>query len=357
MLLTNIAAVNEAHQSTDIERTTSHGTKAPDQSQQQEQSWRVYLSEKAQQLSEDFSQLEKSVKEHLYYNLGKVADYYTSTIIDPIADILARIESQSEQLLQKKAELEAKRSQMEGQTEKLTAILDEQTAIYKSRQQELALLNRLAENPKDSQTLYAYSVMLATGQGGKVDMPKAAFYFKVAGELGHPLALYQYATLQGEGSEPDIAKAAAYVKYAADEGVAVAKDHYAMVLQFGQAMEKGPAQALSDQKRLADEGDRLAQHIYATMRKFGGEEWGEPNLPEARQYFKLSADQGFALAQQEYAQMLDEGLGGEANLPEAISYYQKAAAQENLNAMRRLTQLNQAVAPGGESAAEMKQEL
>ena len=66
----------------------------------------------------------------------------------------------------------------------------------------------------------------------------------------------------------------------------------------------------------------------------------EENPSLVAEHLKLSADQGYAPAQNNYAACLIEGYGVEQNRDLALYYFNLAAHQGNLNAKLALEQLS-----------------
>ena len=78
-------------------------------------------------------------------------------------------------------------------------------------------------------------------------------------------------------------------------------------------------------KQVADQGYAPAQNNFAEMCYYG--DGGDEDLPMARQYFQLASDQGHGRAQYAFAEMCYYGDGGDEDFPMARQYFQLVADQ------------------------------
>jgi TPR repeat protein len=105
---------------------------------------------------------------------------------------------------------------------------------------------------------------------------------------------------------------------------------YAYMCSMGAEGPKDPEEARNYYKMAADQGDPEAQNNYACRCQNGK---GRPeDLEEARKYFKMAADQGLQEAQKTYASMCRKGEGGSKDFNEARTYFKMAIAQGSMEA-------------------------
>ena len=113
------------------------------------------------------------------------------------------------------------------------------------------------------------------------------------------------------GASPEnLSKAARYFKMAADQGHPDAQYHYSGCLSLGFGVKKNPSEAAKYVKLAADQGNVNSQYNYAMFLRKG--EGVAKNLSDAARYFKMAADRGDASAQYEYAVwiMKEQTVGG-----------------------------------------------
>lgn len=63
------------------------------------------------------------------------------------------------------------------------------------------------------------------------------------------------------------------------------------------------------------------------------------DLPLARHWYRMAAEQGLALAQRNLCKMYEEGLGGTADRDQALLWYRRAAAQGDSEAQGAVARL------------------
>ncbi len=110
----------------------------------------------------------------------------------------------------------------------------------------------------------------------------------------------------------------------------------ALVCQFGCVSR--------ELKRKAAEGDKVAQndlgHIYETtlsydfFRSPGSQYYSD--YDSAVKWYRMSAEQGYATAQNNLGRMYRDGVGGTKNYDEALKWFRKAAEQGNAAAQNNL---------------------
>jgi TPR repeat protein len=108
-----------------------------------------------------------------------------------------------------------------------------------------------------------------------------------------------------------------------------------LALAFG-AAELGLAQTHQDVDRAfagarlkADAGDAVAQFSIGALLYYGSE-----NLPQAIDWFRKAAAQGYAPAEFQMGQLYDFGFGVPQNDADALGWYRKAAAHGHAPAQR-----------------------
>jgi TPR repeat protein len=105
----------------------------------------------------------------------------------------------------------------------------------------------------------------------------------------------------------------------------------------GQGVSQDYSKAAHYYKLSADQGDADAQNNLALMYYY--ERGVKQDYKEASKYYKLAADQGNAQAQNSLALMYDNGQGVDQNYEEAVKYYQLSADQGNALAQNNLASM------------------
>lgn len=121
---------------------------------------------------------------------------------------------------------------------------------------------------------------------------------------------------------------------AAALGYLPAYAHLGQIHAEGRGVPRDAEQALGAWTRGGTLGDPTCQAWLGWA--YNGGLPGRTNLPEAREWFRRSADHGNAYARTELGKMLEYGLGGERDLPAAAKLYGMAASQGNPDAQCRL---------------------
>ncbi|HSH49351.1 MAG TPA: DUF805 domain-containing protein, partial [Halomonas sp.] len=121
---------------------------------------------------------------------------------------------------------------------------------------------------------------------------------------------------------------------AADGGYAEAQYALGIMYEFGQAVERDDAAAVTWYRKAAAQGLATAQNSLGIMYDQG---WGvAQDDGQAVKWYHLAALQGLADAQKSLGLMYAEGRGVDTNLREAAAWFQLAAAQGNPVAQYRL---------------------
>ena len=150
---------------------------------------------------------------------------------------------------------------------------------------------------------YRVGLQYECGDGVAKDSVQAARWYQKAAEQGHPRAQFKFGT---------------YV----DMGVALTS-HLKSVDWFKKAADQGDAEAQLALGFKYYDGRDIKQNPYETAR-----------------LWKLSAEQGFELAQFFWGQLLESGrCGVSKNKKEAIKWFKKAAEQGNSDAKGKLRSL------------------
>lgn len=258
---------------------------------------------------------------------------------------------------------------------------------------------RLAADGGSHAAMINIGFMLFDGRGVNRNRKEAADYMKAAADSNYNVACFKYGTMlyNGQGSTKDVKESVKYfekviknearvtspgirytseisslqmmqesarcIRSAAEQGVPEAMRVYAIMLfkeicfqcnvQEGFRWFKKAAKlndpialnfvanrifktgegdrnsAVKMLKTAADDGYNIAQFNYAMIVEEGDETIDLPqNFSEAAFYYKNAADQNYAPAQLHYAMMLEVGEGIPKNVQLAASYYKKAARSQ-----------------------------
>lgn len=97
----------------------------------------------------------------------------------------------------------------------------------------------------------------------KGNMPKAAKWYRIGAEAGHPQAQLQYANLlrKGEGVDKDFSAAAMWYGKAAERGEAAAQYNLGIMYGLGLGVEEDPRKAETWLRKAAAQGHPKAQEI------------------------------------------------------------------------------------------------
>jgi TPR repeat protein len=105
-------------------------------------------------------------------------------------------------------------------------------------------------------------------------------------------------------------------------------------LKKGKGVAQNLSEAVNYYKRSADQGYAVAQYQYGFCLENGIEV--AMNFGLAAEYYRRAADQDYAVAQHRYGCCLENGIGVAKNFDLAITYYMQAAKQGDENARERL---------------------
>jgi TPR repeat protein len=231
---------------------------------------------------------------------------------------------------------------------------------------------KFAADRGDAGAQYRYATLLLKGPRSMRDNYMAAHYFSRAADQNHAAAQFHFANMLSSGilGERNYTLAASLYKCAADQGHAKAQFCYADLLFWGKGVALDYVEAAKYYLLAAHKGHAAAQYMYSLMSING---CGTPidlrsgmyylecavkqrdakaqhlhaltlltrNTQRALSSLKCAADQGYALAQYDYASLLINGWGNIANDEEmAVIYYTQAASQGDEEAHKRLRELN-----------------
>ncbi|KAK8893187.1 hypothetical protein M9Y10_021602 [Tritrichomonas musculus] len=195
-----------------------------------------------------------------------------------------------------------------------------QKSPSKSKPKQLTAIQKLQKAANsgipDAQIKLAYR--LQKGEGVKIDLEKAADYFKKAAESGKVDAMVQYGLclLEGKGvSHADPVKASQMFLKAIDKNDPTAMYQYALLLLEGNGVEKNYDEAIKYLKQAADQGDTSAQNRYGMILE------SEKKYKEAVEYYKKSSDYGDNMGMYNYADILEKGEHAEKDEKEAARLY------------------------------------
>ncbi|KAH0786033.1 SEL1-like repeat protein [Histomonas meleagridis] len=193
--------------------------------------------------------------------------------------------------------------------------------------QKAAYFYKLAADNGSIEALYHLSVLLHNGNGIPKDEQLALQYLKLAADKGHlnSQLFFAYYAENGIGMNVNPRLAATYYKMAADQGSPEALCSLGVMAQTGRGMPQNPTLAAECYQKAASLGYTLGQYNYAIMLQSG--EGVPKNLVEAAKYYKLAADKGYADAQCNYAILMSSNNTGlQKDLNEA-KYYAKLSAE------------------------------
>lgn len=176
--------------------------------------------------------------------------------------------------------------------------------------------------------IYVLATRYRNGDGVEMDKAKAAELYRKAADMGDSDSQYDLAFMLdgGEGIECDREEAERYFKMSADQG-----DTDACLCYAGSRFEKEDyPEAERYFLTAAMKGDVKAQYNLGLM--YMGEYLGAPDMAKAREWFEISAGQGFAYSQS----MLGTMLIDEGDLEAAELFFREAAKQGEPTAMYNL---------------------
>ena len=235
--------------------------------------------------------------------------------------------------------------------------------INRNRKEALSYM-KLAADANYLVASFKYGTMLYNGQGTNKDVKESVKYFEKVIKNEARLTSPGIRHASEISSLQMMQESARCIRNAAEQGVSTAMRVYAIMLLkeicfqsnvpeslrwFKKAAKQNDPIALNfvanrifktgegDRlmavkmlKTAADEGYNIAQFNYAMIVEEGDESIElKQDLVEAASYYKMAADQNYAPAQLHYAMMLEVGEGCQKNLELAAVYYKKAARSQS----------------------------
>lgn len=230
--------------------------------------------------------------------------------------------------------------------------------------QEAASWYEKASNQGDPLAEYNLGRMYSKSIYFSEDDQKAVRLYRLAAEQGHALAQNNlgWAYQQGLGVPQSIREATNWYQKSADQGEPYAKINLAWIYATGKYGEGAPCgQGAEAQIRtggvppnheLAEKLMRQAVDLNSAegQYKYGALLYGEfdneghqdtNHFPEAGEWFKKSAEQGFANAQYSLAEMLHSGKLGDNQRANCVPWFLKAAAQGHPEAQAEVGRLSE----------------
>jgi len=190
------------------------------------------------------------------------------------------------------------------------------------------------------------AVMLETGEGGTVDLPRAVALFDQAAASGNVPAMRNIAIEfeNGVGRPADAAQAAQWYRKAADTGDPQSMGFLAVLHLQGTGVPKDASQARAWIDKLV-----TTEHT-ATMLRVGyvllGMTGAVKDYATARKLFQRAAELGDGDGNVMLGNMAGGGIGEPRDFAKAADHYERAAAIGNLNAKASLMPLLMAGAGG-----------
>jgi len=198
-------------------------------------------------------------------------------------------------------------------------------------------LRAAAEDDADAAALIGR--LYEEAKGREQDFDKAAGWYAVAADLGHPGAQNRLGLLllTGRGVPEDPARAADTFEKAAQAGSADAAHSLALMLLKGEGRQRDPQAAFRFMRQAAAGGDTAAQYAVAVMYEEG--QGTVPDDGEATRWYGRAARGGHTSALLPYAMRLADGVGVEPDPATAAGYFALAAREGNPVAMNRYAHL------------------
>ncbi|KAM4676965.1 death ligand signal enhancer isoform 2-T2 [Discoglossus pictus] len=162
-----------------------------------------------------------------------------------------------------------------------------------------------------SKAQYNTGVCYEQGRGVAKDMEKAAEYYLLAANSGHPRAQYRYARYllqsQAESKPEDTQRALRMLKEAAHAGIMEAQAYLGVLYSRDVALD--PQKAVSYLWMAAENGDAKSRYYLGVCYEKG---FGVPvSRWEARRHYERSAKNGHRQAQQKLQEMQEEQAEGQ----------------------------------------------
>lgn len=157
---------------------------------------------------------------------------------------------------------------------------------------------------------------------------------KISADKGNIDAMLEYANalLNNKKNIHDIDEALQYLNKAAEKGHLLSINYLAALYGKGLFFPIDRKEYVKYRKMGADHGDVESMLIYGSI-TLNGEEGIQGNIEEGLKYIKMSADNGNANGMNNYAFMLENGIGTQVNIDEACRYYKMAIENGSFEAM------------------------
>lgn len=192
---------------------------------------------------------------------------------------------------------------------------------------------------KDGRAATLIGDMLAGGLGIHSDIPAAARWYKLGGELGDPEGSFRLAMLliRGDVLKKDPLEAAKWFEAAARSGHLLANYNLGQLFLSGTGKPENPVRGAMHVRYAAENNIAAAQYDLATLYQRG--HGVEPDAYLAATWLRRAAEQGYSEAQFEYAMTLLRGGGINADVPNALGYLMQAAEKGIAAAQNRLAHM------------------
>ena len=211
-----------------------------------------------------------------------------------------------------------------------------------------AVALRRAADAGDADAMTRLGLCYDFGKGGVgVDSTEAVRWFTRATEARNPpvVAYHNLASCyyHGQGVLKNLPEAARLFRIAAEMGYPLAQFGLGQCLQFGEGVTYNPVEALTWFKRAADAGHANSQCNvgYALENGLGVPE----DKAAAVVYFRRSADQGNARAMYNLGVCYENGDGVPQDMPQAVTWYTRARDAGHDDAVTQLDRIDPLLTP------------
>jgi uncharacterized protein len=196
---------------------------------------------------------------------------------------------------------------------------------------------RVARSSRDAAAMTLLGELYRQGLGLKVDLPKAAEWYRLAHERGDTNASFvlAMATLNGAGVPRDPAAARRLLETASFSQPLAAYNLALILLASADARERAAAVPLLERASAAEIGD--AQHALGVLKKQGRDT--PVDLDGAADLMRRAGQNGSQAGEIEYAIMLFNGQGVGRDEAGAALLFQRLAERGNPIAQNRLARL------------------
>jgi len=213
----------------------------------------------------------------------------------------------------------------------------------------------------DPEALFLLGSLYETGQAGRADPAKAAYYYRRAADLGLPHAQFNLGNMyaSGHGVAADPFESIMWLRRAADAGLPEAQFNLAVAYEQGHGVRADLGTAKRWYERAAEKNYPEALYNLAMMYEDG--HGVAKNDTRAAELYLNAARQGYGPAQNNYGIMLAEGRGGlAANLVDAYAWLSLSSEQSGRTQGRDLVAQhlsNEQRAAATRRIAQLKSEL